>query len=63
VVIAPVDCVPLSPFEPLQPPAAEQEVTLAVDQVSVDEPPDFTLLGLALRVTVGDLPATVTVAV
>jgi hypothetical protein len=54
--------VPLSAFEPLQPPEAVQEVALVLDQVSAEEAPDFTLLGLALRVTVGDLPATVTVA-
>jgi hypothetical protein len=36
---------------------------LALDHVSVEDPPDFTLLGLALSVTLGDLPATVTVAV
>jgi hypothetical protein len=52
----------LSPFEPLQPPAAVQEVALLLDQVSVEEAPEFTLLGLALNVTLGALPATVTVA-
>lgn len=53
---------PLSPFEPLQPPAAVQKVALLLDQVSIDEAPEFTLLGLALNVTLGALPATVTVA-
>lgn len=33
-----------------------------LDQVSVEATPDFTLLGLAARVTVGALPETVTVA-
>lgn len=59
---APVDCVPLSPFEPLQPPEAVQEVALALDQVSAAGAPDFTLLGLALSMTVGALLETVTVA-
>jgi hypothetical protein len=59
---APVDCVPLSPLEPLQLPDAVQAVTLLLDQVSVEAAPDFTLLGVALSVTIGALPATVTVA-
>ena len=59
---APVDCVPLSPLEPLQPPDAVHAVALLLDQVSVEAAPDFTLLGLALSVTMGALPATVTVA-
>jgi hypothetical protein len=59
---APVDCAPLSPLEPLQPPDAVQAVALLLDQVSVEAAPDFTLLGLALSVTMGALPATVTVA-
>ena len=33
-----------------------------LDQLSEEDAPDFTLLGVALRVTVGDLPETVTVA-
>jgi hypothetical protein len=59
---APVDCVPISPLEPLQPPDAVQAVTLLLDQVNVEAAPDFTLLGLALSVTMGALLATVTVA-
>ena len=59
---APVDCVPFGPLEPLQPPDAVQAVALLLDQVSVEAAPDFTLLGLALSVTTGALPATVTVA-
>jgi hypothetical protein len=35
---------------------------LLLNQVSVEAAPDFTLLGLALSVTIGALPATVTVA-
>lgn len=57
-----MDCVPVSPFEPLQPPEAVQEVALVLDHVSVEEAPDFTLLGVALSVTVGALLETVTVA-
>jgi hypothetical protein len=38
---------------PLQPPAAVQVVTLALDHVSVEEPPDATFTGEALMVTVG----------
>jgi hypothetical protein len=59
---APVDCEPLRPLEPLQPPEAVQEVALVLDQVSVEVPPVFTLLGAALNVIIGALPETVTVA-
>jgi hypothetical protein len=59
---APVDCEPLSPLEPLQPPDALQEVALLLDQVSEEEAPEFTVLGLALRVTIGATLETVTVA-
>jgi hypothetical protein len=59
---APVDCEPLSPLEPLHPPDAVQELALVLDQASVEEAPDFTLLGVALRVTTGALLETVTVA-
>ena len=48
---------------PLQPPEAAQLVALLVVQVKVDDPPLTTEDGLALRVTVGALDATVTVAV
>jgi len=57
-----VDCEPLSPLEPLQPPAAVQAVALVLDQVSVEEAPDVTLLGVALSVTIGATLETVTVA-
>ena len=56
-----MDCEPLNPLVPLQPPDAAQDVALVLDQVSVAEPPEFTLLGVALSVTVGAAPATVTV--
>jgi hypothetical protein len=59
---APVDCEPLSPLAPLQPPDALQEVALVLDQVSVEEAPEFTVLGVALSVTVGAVLETVTVA-
>ena len=58
-----MDCEPVSPLEPLQPPPmAAQEVAFVLDQVSVDAAPAFTELGEALNVTIGALPATVTVA-
>ena len=57
-----MDCEPLRPLEPLQPPEAVQEVALALDQVSVEAPPVFTLLGAALNVIIGALLETVTVA-
>jgi hypothetical protein len=59
---APVDCEPLSPLEPLQPPDAVQEVALVLDHVSVEEAPDFTALGVALSETIGATLDTVTVA-
>jgi hypothetical protein len=52
-VSEPVDCEPLTPLLPDQPPDAVQAVALAVDQESVELPPLFTLVGLAARVTVG----------
>jgi hypothetical protein len=60
--IAPVDCEPLSPLLPLQPPDALHEVALVLDQVSKEEAPEFTVLGVALSVTIGALLETVTVA-
>jgi len=56
-----MDCEPLNPLVPLQPPDAAQDVALVLDQVSVAEPPEFTLLGVALSLTVGAAGATVTV--
>lgn len=58
---APVDCEPFRPLVPLQPPDAVQAVASLLDQVSVDVPPAFTLLGAALSVTTGALPVTVIV--
>jgi hypothetical protein len=59
---APLDCEPLRPLEPLQPPDAVQAVALLLDQVSAEEAPAFTVLGVAVSVTVGALLETVTVA-
>jgi hypothetical protein len=59
---APVDCEPLSPLEPLQPPDALQEVALLLDQVSEEGAPESTVLGVAASVTTGAKLETVTVA-
>ena len=59
---AAVGCEPLRPLEPLQLPDAVQAVASLLDQVKVEEAPDFTLLGVALSVTIGALLETVTVA-
>jgi hypothetical protein len=59
---AAVDCEPVRPLEPLQPPDAVQAVALALDHVSVEEAPAFTVLGVAVSVTIGALLETVTVA-
>ena len=50
------------PSEPLQPPDAAQEVALVEDQVKVEVAPLATVLGLALKVTVGAGEVTETVA-
>jgi hypothetical protein len=47
---------------PLHPPDAVQEVALVDDQDRVELPPFVTVLGLALKLTVGAGDATVTVA-
>jgi hypothetical protein len=52
---------PLVALLPLQAPEAVQEVALLEDHVSVELPPLDTLVGLALRETVGGVAATVTV--
>jgi predicted acyl esterase len=62
-VRAPVLCVPLVAFVPLQPPEAVQDVALVELQVSVDAAPLTTLVGLADSAAVGRaVAATVTVA-
>ena len=62
-VKAPVDCVPLVALEPDQAPEAVQEVALVEDHVNVEVAPPATVLGVAVKVTVGAGVVTVTVAV
>jgi hypothetical protein len=59
---APVDCDPLIACAPLHPPDAVQAVALVEVQLKVDVPPLLTLVGLALKDTVGAGDETVTVA-
>jgi hypothetical protein len=54
---------PFNALEPDQPPAAEHAVALLLDQVKVDELPEFTVLGVAVRTTAGAASATVTMSV
>jgi hypothetical protein len=61
-VSAPVDRVPLVALLPDQPPEAVQAVALAEDQVRVEAPPEATVLGAALMLTVGADDVTDTVA-
>jgi hypothetical protein len=63
VVRAPVLCVPLAVFVPLQPPDAVHDVALVELQVSVEVPPLAIRLGLAVNVAVGMGLAGVTVTV
>lgn len=55
-------CVPLTASVPAHAPEAVQEVALVEDQVNVEVPPLATLVGLALKDTVGAGADTVTVA-
>ena len=50
---APVDCEPLTASVPDQAPEAVHEVALVDDQLKVELVPLATVLGLAVRVTVG----------
>ena len=59
--MAPVDCEPIVGLLPAQAPEAVQEVALADFQVKAAVPPLLTVLGVALRATVGVVEATVTV--
>ena len=59
---APVDCDPLAASLPDQPPEAVQAVALVEDQVSAALLPLVTVLGAALKVTVGAGEVTETVA-
>jgi hypothetical protein len=52
-VSAPLDCEPLIPFVPDQPPEAVQAVALVEDQLKVDALPLARVLGLAVKLTVG----------
>ena len=60
---APVLALPLVGSLPDQPPEAVQLFALVEDQLSVDDPPVLTVVGLALRLTVGLPPAAFTVIV
>jgi hypothetical protein len=62
-VIAPVAFEPAVATEPVQPSDAVQAVALVDDQVNVELSPFATLVGLALKETLGALAETVTVAV
>jgi hypothetical protein len=61
-VRAPVDCEPLAALVPDQAPEALQEVALVADQVRVALLPLATVLGLAVKLTVGAGEVTETVA-
>jgi len=61
-VSAPVEVEPLAPFAPDQAPEAVQAVALVDDQFSVELLPLATVLGLAVKVTVGAGWVTDTVA-
>ena len=61
-VSAPLDCEPLIPSLPDQPPEAEQAVALVEDQLKVDALPLAMVLGLAVKLTVGIGVVTETVA-
>jgi len=56
-----MDCEPLKVLLPDQPPEATHEVALVDDQVRFEALPLVTVLGLALRLTVGAGVVTVTV--
>jgi hypothetical protein len=61
-VSEPEDCEPLRALVPDHEPEAEHAVAFLVDQANVEAPPELTVLGLALNVTTGGNPETVTVA-
>jgi hypothetical protein len=63
VVSAAVFCEPLIASEPLQPPDAAQEVAPVEDHVNIEVAPLATVLGAAVKATVGAGAVTVTVAV
>jgi len=57
-----VDAEPLTGLAPDQPPEAEQLVAFVADQFNVELVPLATVLGAALKVTMGLLDTTETVA-
>jgi hypothetical protein len=57
-----VDCEPLTGGLPDHAPEAEHEAAFVADQVTVEELPELTVLGLAWSETTGAEPMTVTVA-
>ncbi len=57
-----MDCEPLTALLPDQAPEAVQEVALVLDHVRVELAPLATVLGLAVKLTVGAADVTVTVA-
>jgi hypothetical protein len=62
VLSGPLDCDPLGPRLPDQAPDAEQRVALRLDQVSVELPPEATVLGFAVSLISGAALLTVTIA-
>jgi hypothetical protein len=58
----PLDCDPLMLVLPDHAPEAEHAVAFWLDQLSIEEPPELTVLGLACTVTAGGSAVTVTVA-
>jgi hypothetical protein len=63
-VKVPVDAVPLVGLGPVNvPPDPVHDVALVVDQLSVAEPPEVTVIGLAVNVVTVGCGVTVTVAV
>ena len=57
-----MDCEPLTALLPDQAPEAVQEVAWVLDHVRVELAPLATVLGLAVKLTVGAADVTVTVA-
>ena len=62
VVSAPVACEPATALVPDQAPVAAHDAALADDHVKVEPLPPATVLGLAVKVTVGAGEVTDTVA-
>lgn len=60
-VSAAVACDPLAAFRPDHAPEAKHSLASVLDQLSVESPPDSTVLGVARSVTTGAKPETVTI--